>query len=271
MNYRHAYHAGNFADCVKHALFILLLQAMQRKPTPLLLLDTHAGRGRYNLSESEALKTGEWKDGIAQVQAARPAALVDYITLIETLGLYPGSPVIAASMLRPADRLVCCELHQEDAQILRATLARQKKICAVHQRDGYTALKTFLPPPEKRALVLIDPPYERDDEFSKVTESLAAAYQKFKSGVYVVWYPVKHLAPLRNFYETIKLTKLRDVITLAFLRRPPLDPTRLNGCGLLVVNPPYGFIEAAEPILQAFKTVLGEAGASVSVERLIDE
>jgi 23S rRNA (adenine2030-N6)-methyltransferase len=270
MNYRHAYHAGNFADCVKHALFILLLQAMQRKPTPLLVLDTHAGIGRYNLEQGPAVKTGEWRDGIARVLEARPAALLDYITLVEHLGLYPGSPVIAASMLRAADRLICCELHQDDAPILRATFAGQKNR-AVHQRDGYAAPKTFLPPPEKRALVLIDPPYERDDEFSKVTESLSAAYQKFKSGVYVVWYPVKYRAPVRNFYETIKLTKLRDVITLEFLRRPPLDPARLNGCGLLVVNPPYGFMEAAEPILQAFKTVLGEAGASVSVERLIDE
>ncbi|HQT39408.1 MAG TPA: 23S rRNA (adenine(2030)-N(6))-methyltransferase RlmJ [Acidocella sp.] len=268
MNYRHAFHAGNFADCVKHALFISILSAMQRKDKPLLVLDTHAGIGRYDLSSEQALKTGEWREGIAKVLVARPAALAAYMTTIETLGLYPGSPLIAAAMLRGNDRLICCELHKEDAPLLRRVMAGHANV-AVHERDGYAAMRAFLPPPEKRALVLIDPPFERAHEFLTLHESLAAAYEKFKTGVYVIWYPIKHRAPVRDFFAGLKLSKIRDVVNVEFLLREPLDPARLNGCGLLVVNPPFGFEADALPILQALVEVLG--GSEVAVERLIDE
>ncbi len=270
MNYRHAYHAGNFADCFKHALLVVLIRAMQRKDKPFLLLDTHAGTGRYNLTSGPAEKTGEWRSGIAKLLEARPAALAGYLAVIEKLGLYPGSPVIADFLRRPADRLICCELHPEDAQTLKAEFAGSKNI-SVHERDGYAALRAFLPPPEKRALILIDPPYEHPDEFLLLTENLATAYQRFKSGVYVIWYPIKHRAPVRNFAETLKLLNIRDAIAVEFCLRAATDPTRLNGCGLLVINPPYGFEAQAEPILQAFKNTLGEAGSSVAVERWIDE
>ncbi|MDR3521037.1 MAG: 23S rRNA (adenine(2030)-N(6))-methyltransferase RlmJ [Acidocella sp.] len=268
MNYRHAYHAGNFADCMKHALFISILRAMQRKDKSLLVLDTHAGIGRYDLSGEPAQKTGEWREGIAKVQAAAPAALASYTAMIEKLGLYPGSPAIAAALLRDNDRLICCELHKEDAPLLRRAMAGQANV-AVHERDGYAAMRAFLPPPEKRALVLIDPPFEAVDEFAVLTENLVAAYEKFKTGVYVVWYPIKHRAPVRGFCEGLKLSKIRDVVTAEFLLREPLDPARLNGCGLLVVNPPFGFEAEALPILQALVEVLG--GAGCGVERLIDE
>ncbi len=122
----------------------------------------------------------------------------------------------------------------------------------MHERDGYEALRAFLPPPEKRALILIDPPFERPDEFATLAENLIAAHGKFKSGVYVVWYPIKHRAPVRAFVETLQLSKIRDVISAEFLRRPPTDPTRLNGCGLLIINPPFGFAEEALPMLNAF-------------------
>jgi 23S rRNA (adenine2030-N6)-methyltransferase len=268
VNYRHEFHAGNFADCFKHALLVDLLRAMQRKEKPFLVLDTHAGSGRYDLSSSPAMKTGEWRDGIGKLLAVRPPALADYLAVVEALGLYPGSPVIAQGLIRAPDRLIACELHPQDAQTLKAELASS---AAVHHRDGYAALRAFLPPPEKRALVLIDPPYEDFDEFSKLTKHLGAAYERFKSGVYAVWYPIKHRAPVRNFFETLKLTPIRDVLNLEFCRREPVDPTRLNGCGLLIINPPYGFEAQAEPILQAFKSTLGEAGCSVAIERLIDE
>ncbi len=270
MNYRHAYHAGNFADCFKHALLQLLLRAVQRKDKPLLVLDTHAGIGRYDLSSGPAEKTGEWRDGIGKLLEARPPALADYLSLIEDLGLYPGSPVIAQSLLRPADRLIACELHPEDAATLKAELAMAPN-AAVHQRDGYAAMRAFLPPPEKRGLILIDPPFEQPDEFTTLAKNLGTAYDKFKSGCYVVWYPVKHRAPVRNFFEVLKLTPIRDVIAAEFCLREPVSPARLNGCGLLIINPPYGFEAQAVPILQAFKNTLGEAGASVTVERLLDE
>jgi 23S rRNA (adenine2030-N6)-methyltransferase len=270
MNYRHAYHAGNFADCVKHALLLEILRAMQRKDKPLLILDTHAGTGRYDLGAGLAEKTGEWRQGIARVAAARPAALAGYLAVIEGLGLYPGSPVIASSLLRGGDRLVCCELHPQDAAVLRAQFVGRRDV-AVHQRDGYAAVKAFLPPPEKRALVLIDPPYERPDEFDAVLQALVAGHEKFRSGVFVVWYPVKSRAPVRAFFESVQATKLRDVLVAEVFLRAPSDPARLNGCGLLVVNAPFGFEAAAMPVLRALVEVLGEAGAAGSVTRLVDE
>jgi 23S rRNA (adenine2030-N6)-methyltransferase len=270
MNYRHIYHAGNFADCVKHAQLLELLRAMQRKDKPFLVLDTHAGIGRYDLTSGEAEKTGEWREGIARILAAKDPALADFCALIETLGLYPGSPAIAAALLRPADRLIACELHPEDAATLKRNFAHTPGT-AIHERDGYESLRAFLPPPEKRALILIDPPFERPDEFATVAKTLIQAHAKFKSGVYVVWYPIKHRAPVRDFFETLKLSPLRDVIALELLLRPPTDPTRLNGCGLLIINPPYGFESAALPILQALTRILGEPGSTCATERLIDE
>jgi 23S rRNA (adenine2030-N6)-methyltransferase len=270
MNYRHAYHAGNFADCFKHALFLLLLRAMQRKDKPFLVLDTHAGIGRYDLTAGPAAKTAEWQSGIAKLLDAKPPALADYLALVETLGLYPGSPAIAAFLRRDNDRLVCCELHPEDAAALKTTFAGQRQI-AVHQRDGYAALKAFLPPPEKRGLVLLDPPFERDDEFSQLMDALQLAHERFPAGIYAAWYPIKTRAPVRDFLAALQFTRLRDVIAVEFLRRPATDPARLNGCGLLIVNPPYGFEVTAPPILQSLCDILGEADASYAIERVIDE
>jgi 23S rRNA (adenine2030-N6)-methyltransferase len=270
MNYRHAFHAGNFADCMKHAFLVALLRAMVRKDKPFLTLDTHAGVGRYDLTAGPAARTGEWRDGIAKISAARLDALADYLGVIERLGLYPGSPAIAAALLRGGDRLVACELHPEDARALKAEFANDPRV-AVHRRDGYAALKAFLPPPERRALVLVDPPYERQDEFDVLLAALAGAYERFRSGVFVAWYPVKHRAPVRAFFEGLRLTSLRDVIALSLWVREPVDPARLNGCGLVVVNPPFGFEQAAPPILGALAHVLGETGAGFAVERLIDE
>jgi 23S rRNA (adenine2030-N6)-methyltransferase len=270
VNYRHAFHAGNFADCVKHALLVEILEAMRRKDKPFLVLDTHAGIGRYDLSGAEAEKTGEWREGILRVLEARPAVLARYCALVERVGLYPGSPALVADRLREGDRLVACELHAEDAAALRGNFGGRRDV-AVHERDGYAAMRAFLPPVERRALVLVDPPYERGDEFAVVLESLVAAWEKFRSGVFVVWYPVKHLAPVRAFLEGVKLTGIRDVVTAEFWRRPALDPRRFNGCGVLVVNPPFGFEAAALPVLQAFVEVFGEVGGACAVERLIDE
>ena len=270
MNYRHIYHAGNFADCVKHAQLLELLRAMQRKDKPFLVLDTHAGIGRYDLTSGEAEKTGEWREGIARILAAKDPALADFCALIETLGLYPGSPAIAAALLRPADRLIACELHPEDAATLKRNFAHTPGT-AIHERDGYESLRAFLPPPEKRALILIDPPFERTDEFLHLTKTLVNVWQKFKSGVYVVWYPIKHRAPVRAFFEGLKLTPIRDVIAAEFLRRPDTNPQGLNGCGLLIVNPPFGFAAQAAPILAACATAFGEPGCAGGVERLIDE
>ena len=270
MNYRHIYHAGNFADVMKHALLLRLLTAMRRKPKPFLVLDTHAGIGRYDVTSEQAEKTGEWREGVGRLLVAPPPAFVEYVNSVNMFGLYPGSPVFAAASLRQDDRLIACELHPEDAATLRRTM-RAYENTAVHERDGYEALGAFLPPPEKRALVLIDPPFERADEFSAAASALAKAWKKFPGGVYVLWYPIKHRAPIRDFFEALKRCGIRDVIAAEFLRRPDKDPAKLNGAGLAIINPPYGFEDDAAPILAACVAAFGEAGASAGMERVIHE
>jgi 23S rRNA (adenine2030-N6)-methyltransferase len=276
MNYRHAFHAGNFADCMKHVLLLWLLRAMARKPAGFLVLDTHAGIGRYDLAGSEAERTGEWRGGISLLLAARdrgaspPEGIVDFLGLVDRLGLYPGSPALIQAVLRPVDRLVCCELHPEDHAALR-DLMRGAAQVAVHLRDGYEAMRAFLPPRERRGLVLIDPPYEQPEEFAQLTEALRQGYGKFPSGVYAAWYPIKHRAPVRAFQSAIGEAGIRDVVAAELLLREPTDPDRLNGCGLLVVNPPWRFMEEAEPLLACLAAILGEADGGCRLVRVAEE
>jgi len=272
VNYRHAFHAGNFGDCVKHALLVWLIRALQRKPAGLLVLDTHAGVGRYNLAEGPATRTGESRSGIFRLLGDPPAPLADYVGLVTDLGLYPGSPALARALLRPQDRLVCCELHPDDAMALRRAFAGDTQV-AVHRRDAWEAVKGLLPPPERRGLILIDPPYEAPDEFAKLAEGLAMGHARFNSGVFAAWYPIKHRAPVRAFHNALRDSGLRDIVAAELWLREPLDAARLNGCGLLVVNPPFRFEAEAEPILAALLERLGtrEAGEGFAVERLADE
>ncbi|MCU4159629.1 23S rRNA (adenine(2030)-N(6))-methyltransferase RlmJ [Acidiphilium sp. AL] len=270
MNYRHAYHAGNEADCVKHALLMLLLRALMRKNKPLFVLDTHAGTGAYDPASIEAAKTGEWRQGIGRLLEANPPELADYLDLVRGLGLYPGSPALARAILRPSDRLALCELHPEDAALLKRRF-RADPMVQVHRRDGYEALGALLPPPERRALILIDPPYERPDEFATLAAALGAARQKFPSGVFAAWYPVKHRAPVRDFLADLAAHRIPDMIACELLLRPPLDPARLNGSGLLIVNPPYGFEAEAVPVLSALRATLADADGDATITRLTDE
>jgi 23S rRNA (adenine2030-N6)-methyltransferase len=272
MNYRHAYHAGNFADCMKHTLLVWLLRALARKDKPFCVLDTHAGAGAYDLEAEAARRTGEAGGGIVRLRAGAPAALADYLGVVGLPGLYPGSPAITRALLRPGDRLHCCELHPEDFALLRRRFGRDPQV-SVHLRDGYEAVGALLPPPERRGLLLIDPPYEAADEFSRVGTALATAAQRFPGGVLAAWYPVKHRAPVRAFHAAIRLSGMRDVVAAEFLLREPLDPARLNGCGLLVVNPPWRFEAESAPLLGALLGALGdgERGAGIAVERLVDE
>jgi 23S rRNA (adenine2030-N6)-methyltransferase len=269
VNYRHAYHAGNFADCMKHALLIALLRAMTQKPAPLFVLDTHAGAGHYDLDGEPARRTNEAASGIARVLDSQHVALGDYATIVRQLGLYPGSPELIRALLRPGDRLACCDQHTEDCSVLR-TLFRHDAQVAVHLRDGLEALKALLAPAQKRVLVLIDPPYEKPDEFDRLTKGLTVAHGRCPGAVLAAWYPVKHRGSVRQFFN---LLSLRDVITAELLLREPLDPSRLNGCGLVIVNPPYRFEEAARPILDALLACVGsrEPGEAATVERLADE
>jgi 23S rRNA (adenine2030-N6)-methyltransferase len=276
LNYRHAFHAGNFADCMKHALLVWMLRALARKPAGFMVLDTHAGIGRYDLGGAEAERTGEWRGGIGRLLAARDAGLAmpegigDYLRLIDRLGLYPGSPALIRALLRPEDRLVCCELHPEDHAGLRGLMRGEAQV-STHLRDGYEAMRAFLPPPERRALVIIDPPYETPDEFARLTEALRQGCSKFPSGIFAAWYPIKHRAPARAFHAAVAASGIRDVVAVELLLREPIDPERLNGCGLLVVNPPWRFMEEAAPTLASLAAVFAEGEGGVRLVRLTEE
>jgi len=272
MNYRHAYHAGNFADCVKHAVLVWLLQAMARKPTPFCVLDTHAGAGQYDLAAEQAQRTGEAQAGILRLLDDTPPPLAAYVGLVRSLGLYPGSPAIIRALLRAGDRAIACELHAEDHADLRRFLGRDPRF-AVHLRDGYQAIGAFLPPAERRGLTLIDPPYEAENEFARVQAALVAAQSRFPGGITAAWYPVKHRAPVRAFHTALHESGLRDVVTVELLLRAPLDPARLNGCGMVLINPPFRFEAELPPILASLLDALGdrEPGEAATLERLTDE
>ena len=270
MNYRHAFHAGNFADCMKHALLLDMLTALHRKPAPVFVLDTHAGRGEYDLL-AEAERTGEWRDGIGRLLGDPPPPLAPYTALVEHLGLYPGSPRLIRALLRPGDHLACAELHPEDHHALARLMRRDPQV-SVHLRDGYEALSALLPPAQKRALILMDPPYEAPGEFGRVLAGLRTAATRVPAAVCAAWYPIKHRSPVNTFLEGVRLSNLRDCVAAELWLRDPTDPTRLNGCGLLVRNPPWGFEAAAAPILQALLSRLDTApGAGSAVLRVTGE
>ena len=272
MNYRHEFHAGNFADCFKHALLVSLVTAMTRKPAPFCVLDTHAGSGHYDLDGDAARRTNEAEGGIRRLMGSEAPVLSPYLKLVGSLGLYPGSPRLIQALLRPDDRLVCCELRPDAAGALRR-LCRDDPRVAVHERSGWEALGSLLPPREKRGLVLIDPPYEDRDEFTTLMDGLARAHRRFAHGVYAAWYPIKQLAAVRGFLDMMRMSRIRDVITAELYLRDPLDPGRLNGCGLLVINPPYRFEDEARLIGAAVLDGLGggEPGAGTDVIRIADE
>ena len=272
VNYRHAFHAGNFGDCVKHAVLVWLLRALQRKPAPLCVLDTHAGIGRYDLDNGPAARTGEWRNGIARLLDDPPPSLADYVDLVRTLGLYPGSPAIARALLRPDDHLICCELHPEDIAVLRRSFAGEAQV-AVHHRDAWEALGALLPPKQRRGLVLIDPPFETPREFVALAHGLVTGWQRFRTGVFAAWYPLKQRAPVRQFLADMQHSSVRDIVTAELCLREPVDAARLNGCGMLVVNPPYCFEQEVPAILTALLDRLGdrEPGESVALRRIADE
>ena len=262
MNYRHAFHAGNHADVLKHATLARVLAHMLEKPKPFLFLDTHAGTARYDLDADEAQKTGEAENGIRKIWdlSPEPAALKPYLSLVRrinhgSLRWYPGSPGIARLLMRPEDRIELCELHPKDAQALRRATAGDQRV-HVRREDGYHALKALLPPPERRGVVLIDPPFEAKDEAEQLLKGMQNALRRFATGTYLIWYPIKDRAPVDALHKGLTETGARRQLIAELWINPPLSPMILNGSGLVIINPPFKLEnwlgEALSAMAQAF-------------------
>jgi 23S rRNA (adenine2030-N6)-methyltransferase len=270
MNYRHAFHAGNFADVLKHAVLARILVHLAQKPAAFRVIDTHAGIGRYDLAGPLAERTGEWRDGIGRLEAhplaGEAAALLEpYLQAVrETRAFhgptaYPGSPLIAAALTRAQDRLVFVEKHPEDVRRLTKTLDGDKR-AKVIELDGWTALNAYVPPVEKRGLVLIDPPFEEPGEYERLAERLAKAWAKWRTGTYVAWFPVKDIRERDAFYEAVRDSGVAKVLRLEMLREPANDPTVLAGSGLLVVNPPWTLAAEMEKLGPPLSRLLARKG-----------
>ena len=268
MNYRHAYHAGNFADVVKHAVVACIVDYLKRKDKAFRVIDTHAGIGLYDLSSTEAQKTGEWHDGIGRLAKAQLHGetasllnpLLDAVRAVNqgnALTRYPGSPRLVRHLLRKQDRLTAIELHPDDAETLKAEFAGDHQVRVI-ELDGWLALGGHLPPKEKRGLVLIDPPFEQEGEFGRIVGRLTRAHQRWPGGIYAVWYPIKDRQAVTGFRTALAQSGIADVIDISLEIRPPSQETRLDGTGMIVVNPPYFLEEEMRLVLPVLASLLSE-------------
>ncbi len=250
MNYRHAFHVGNHADVLKHAVLLFCLEALRRKPAPFAVLDTHAGRGLYDLGGAEAERSPEWRDGIGRIWdwPAPPPLVARYLAAVRSfnqdgaLRVYPGSPALATTQLREQDVLMACELHPEEHAALRRALPRQPNV-QVHARDGWEALGALSPPPQRRGLVAIDPPYEAPDELAKAARAMGRALKRFGHGAYLWWRPLKSESALAAADDEARAQGAKDTLRADLWVDRPQAEGRLVGSSVLLINPPYGLEE----------------------------
>lgn len=278
MNYRHAYHAGNFADVMKHLALVLVLEHLKLKEKAFFFLDTHAGTGLTDLRSEAAQKTGEFREGISRILAASqpPALLEPYLGTLAGLGCdagnggprsYPGSPLIAAHLARHQDRLVFCELHPQDAPLLNSHFVHDAR-ATVMDTNGYAALKSLLPPRERRGAVLIDPPFESRAEFEELFDTLTGAIRRWATGTYLIWYPVKDPAVSGAFIERLATDGPDKILVTELHTRTP-DGVRMSGCGLVIVNPPWRLDEELSSAYDFLAGALAQGeGARARVEWL---
>jgi 23S rRNA (adenine2030-N6)-methyltransferase len=287
MNYRHHFHAGNFADVMKHALLVLLLRALQQKEKGFLFLDTHAGRARYDLTRAAAgdslSRKPEWPDGIGRLwraPAEMPDALREYLSIVREFDrkcgnltddprFYPGSPWVARLLARPQDRLALYEKHPDEFAALRTEFSRTPRV-SMHRNDGYESLRATLPPPERRALVLIDPPFETQDEFARVADALQTGLKRFPAAVFAIWYPLTLRARATDFLNAAALLAPPSALAIELTVAGESSPVKMKGCGLLVINPPWQFDVAAGPLMTCLAGALAqEPGGSSRIDWLV--
>lgn len=275
MNYRHIYHAGNFADVLKHAVLALIVEHLKLKDAPFRVVDTHAGTGLYDLASNEAQKTGEWRDGIGRILAAEPPAgivaiLAPYLDVIRAendggdgIVRYPGSPLIARRLMRRGDSLVVNEAHPDDAERLAALFAkdRQAKVLAL---DGWTALKALLPPKERRGLVLIDPPFEEPGEFKRLVHGLVEAHRRFATGTVMLWYPAKDVRTVQTFLRDVAALGIPKLLSAELFVDTPHADSGMVGTGLVILNPPFTLEAKLKDLLPYLATTLARTEGAES-------
>lgn len=288
MNYRHQFHAGNFADVMKHALLVQLVRALQKKEKGFLYLDTHAGRGGYDLAAAaigdSLARKPEWPEGVGRLaeRSDRPPAIEAYWRLAAkfsaragassgTPRFYPGSPWFAQQLARAQDRVVLSEKQPNEFLALCSEFRSAARV-AVHEIDGYTELKAMLPPPERRALVLIDPPFEAQDEFAQIATALGEGLKRLESGVFAVWYPLTQRARVDDFFDAVIALRPPPTLFAELTIAGEMAPMKMKGCGLLVINPPWQFDREAAAMLAWLAPVLAQApGGGSRVTWLVRE
>lgn len=274
LSYQHGYHAGNFADVIKHFTLTRLLNYLTQKEKPLFYLETHSGRGIYDLKDKQALKTGEFQQGIQQIWKSRaqlPELFTPYLQAIQTLNeadhlhFYPGSPYIALQMLRPEDRLYCCELHPEEFRHLKSMPSLGKRIHS-SESDGVKQLTALLPPNERRGLIFIDPAYEVKTEYRQIPQVLKSAYQRFETGVYGLWYPLlADKKPHEQLLRGLNLIGDKSHLRMEFLFTRHSE-VGMYGCGLWIINPPYTLEKELKQALPILCNILNPGGSSFLME-----
>jgi len=274
MNYRHAFHAGNFADVVKHAVLARIVRYLQQKDTPIRIIDTHAGGGRYDLTGEEASRSGEWQTGIARALEADfdpPARdlIAPYLDAVRSfnpgrLKTYPGSPALLRSWLRHDDRLIACELEPSAIAALNRSLRGDHR-CKVIEIDGWTALTAYIPPKERRGLVLVDPPFEEPNEYVRLAAALGDAWRKWPTGSYLAWYPIKDTKDVTGFIKKMLQHGIEKMLRMELVVAAPRDTTRLRGSGLIAINPPWTLEREMKILLPALAKILAPTGKGASM------
>lgn len=278
MNYRHAFHAGNHADVLKHLTLARLITLLSRKEAPFAYLDSHAGVGLYDLAGDQASRTGEWREGIERLWQATdaPALVADYLGVVQALNpdgelrYYPGSPELARRLSRPQDRLLLNEKHPQDGELLKENMAGDRRV-AVHRGEGWHIPRALLPVPEKRALLLIDPPFEQADELERCVQALKEAIGRMRQTVVAIWYPIKDLRQLKRFYQGLEKSGAPKLLRAELYVHPADEAQRLNGSGLAIANPPWGLEDELRQLLPWLAGRLAQSQGGWRLDWLIEE
>lgn len=276
MNYRHAYHAGNHADVLKHWVLTRCIALLQKKPAPMAYVDTHAGVGLYDLQSEEAGKTGEWQAGIARLQGSDQPLLDDYLRAVaelnedDELRYYPGSPELARCLTRGQDHLYLNEKHPEDGRLLKENMRIDRRV-SVHLGEGWHVSRALLPTAEKRLLMLIDPPFEEGNELQRCVQALEETLARMRQAIVCIWYPVKDTAQLRSFYNALQRGVATKLLRVELYVNEPNDASRLNGSGLIICNPPWGLEEELRELLPWLTETLQQDAGSWRLDWLVAE